>query len=226
MVSVFSLIIFSASLFLAHGPFEAVEQLPFQQAQIVETGEVRYPANSVAYGIVVLEVTIETQGQVEAVMVDRGIVSLTSEAIRAVKGWKFLPAHIGGKPTRSRTAIAVVFDPAVNDPPPASLAQLAEHPNEDTQDLHFTPPQIIQAAYPRYPLASVAEGTVVLQLEINVEGKAEVVKALREIVSLTPEAVRAVKRWKFEPARLDSKPLTSKMTVAFVFRRPRYRSTR
>jgi TonB family protein len=226
LVSVFSLIIFSASLSLAQKRVEAVEHLPFQQPAIVETGEVKYPANSVAYGIVALEVTIDTEGHVEAVNVDRDIVSLTPEAIRAVRGWKFKPAHVGGKPIRSKTAIAVVFDPAVNDPPPAPLGPLAEHPDEETQDLRFTLPQVIQAVYPRYPLASVAEGTVVLQLEIDAEGKAEAVKTLREIVSLTPEAVRAVKRWKFEPAKVDGKPVTSKMTVAFLFRRPRYRNTR
>lgn len=226
MVSVFSLIIFSASLFLGHGPVEAVEHQPFQQAAVVETGEVKYPANSVAYGIVALEVTIDTEGQVEAVKIDRDIVSLTLEAIRAVKSWKFEPAYVDGKPVRSKTAIAIVFDPAVNDPPPAHLGPLAEHPDEESQDMHFILPHVTQAVYPIYPLASVAEGTVVLELEINVKGKAEAVKTLRGIVSLTSEAVRAVKRWKFDPAKLDGKPVTSKMTVAFLVRRPLYPNSR
>jgi outer membrane biosynthesis protein TonB len=198
----------------------------FQEPEVVKASELRYPPNSIAYGVVVLEVTIGTEGNVEAMKARRDIVSLTPEAIRAVKVWKFKPAKLDGKPIRSKTMVAVVFNPALNNPPESVLPPLANHTADEQQAPCFSPPQVIQAVYPKYPIRSVAWGTVVLQLKIDAEGRAQAVKTLRDIVSLTPEAAQTVRAWKFVPGTLDGKRVPSTTTVAFLFRRPFYPKSR
>jgi len=87
----------------------------------------------------------------------------------------------------------------------------------------FAPAEIVSAADAYYPVNSVAFGTVVLQVTIGPSGKPEQVRVARDIPSLTPEALRAVKKWKFRPATLDGKPVRSVIAVAFTFVSP-YRS--
>ena len=174
--------------------------------------------------IVVLEVTIDAEGKIEAVKVARDIVSLTPEAIGAVKGWKFSPAKLDGKPIRSKTTVAVVFNPALDNPPNATLPPLAN--NEQKLALRFSPPQVIEAVYPKYPIRSVAWGTVVLKIELDAEGRAKTIEILCDIASLTPGAVQAVKGWKFEPATLNGRQVPSKTTVAFLFRQPVHPNSR
>lgn len=198
----------------------------FRGPKVAEAGEVTYPASSVAYGFVALEVTVDTTGAVEAVKAVRGVVSLTSEAIRAVKEWRFEPAAMNGSPVRSKTTVVVVFCPPVDNPPAAHLTLVTGQAGEEKQDVQFSPPGLVEATYPKYPVASVAAGTVVLELEIDADGKATTAKVVRDVVSLTPQAMQAVKGWKFESATLDGRPLPSKVTAAFLFQRPPYPDTR
>ena len=223
-LAAFGMIILSTTLSFVRKPVGESEAPEFQGPEVVKAGELNYPVRSVAYGIVVLEVTVDASGEVEAANVVRDIVSLTPEAIRAVKGWQFRPAKLEGKPIESRTTVVVVFNPALNNPPDATLPPLANH--EQKQSQPFSPPRVIEAVYPKYPIWSAAWGTVVLKLEIDAEGRAQGMEILRDIASLTPEAVQAVKGWKFEPATLDGRQVSSKMAVAFVFRQPVHTNSR
>jgi TonB family protein len=198
----------------------------FREPRVAEAGEITYPATSVAYGFVTLDVTVDATGAVEEVRVVRDVTSLTAEAVRAVKNWRFEPAKNDGRSVRARTAVIVVFCPAVDNPPKARLSPALSETDEQKQDVPFSPPELREAAYPRYPVASVAAGTVVLELRVDADGKAAPGKVLRDIVSLTPEAVEAVKAWRFEPAILNGKTVPSNATAAFLFQRPPYPDTR
>ncbi|MFZ0211368.1 MAG: energy transducer TonB [Candidatus Acidiferrales bacterium] len=81
----------------------------------------------------------------------------------------------------------------------------------------FEPPQIISAADVVYPITSVSWGTVVLEVSLDANGNVESVKVIRGIPSLTETALTAVKKWKFRPAKLDGRPIPSKLPVAFAF---------
>lgn len=96
-----------------------------------------------------------------------------------------------------------------------SLAQLQE-----AREPRFEPVEIVSAADFLYPVRSVAFGTVVLQVTVEPDGVVGDVKVVKDIKSLTPEALRCVKKWKFKPARLDGKPIRSTMAVAFTFNVP------
>lgn len=84
---------------------------------------------------------------------------------------------------------------------------------------HFAPAQVVEVTDTYYPPLSVAFGTVVLQVTIAESGEIQDIKVIRDIPSLTREAVRSVRKWKFKPAALEGKPVASSIPVAFTFTR-------
>jgi protein TonB len=84
----------------------------------------------------------------------------------------------------------------------------------------FQPPVILQTADAAYPIKSVAFGTVVLEVHLDAAGEIEDVRVARDIPTLTEQALQAIKRWRFQPATLDGKPVASIVPVAFTFVRP------
>ena len=67
----------------------------FEPATVVSTAELYYPPNSVGFGTVVLEVTLDDTGAIENVKVIKDIKSLTPEAEKCVRKWSFRPARLG-----------------------------------------------------------------------------------------------------------------------------------
>jgi protein TonB len=84
----------------------------------------------------------------------------------------------------------------------------------------FQPPQVISTVEPFYPANTVAGGTVVLKVTVSFSGEIEDVLVLREAKGFTQQAVEAVRKWKFAPAKLDGKPVTASIPVAFSFSQP------
>ncbi len=83
--------------------------LNFQPPQVVSTVEPSYPANTVAGGTVVLEVTVSASGEVKDVRVLQKAGGFTQEAIAAVRKWKFKPASLDGKPVTASIPAAFSF---------------------------------------------------------------------------------------------------------------------
>ena len=81
----------------------------------------------------------------------------------------------------------------------------------------FDPPTVTTVTEAVYPLQSVASGTVVLEVTLNNGGKIAGVRVVRGLPSLTELAEQAVQGWRFQPARLNGKPVPSKVPVAFSF---------
>jgi TonB family protein len=95
---------------------------------------------------------------------------------------------------------------------------LAQRPQEAAPRLE--PAEILTTAELFYPPQSIGFGTVVLQVTLGDSGAIEDVKVVKDIKSLTPEAVKCVKKWSFKPARLNGKPVRSMIAVAFTFNNP------
>jgi len=89
------------------------EQLRFTPAEVVSTAEANYPANTVIGGTVVLQVTVDETGAIEAVRALRSLSPFTAEAERSVRLWKFRPARLEGEPVRSSVTVAFTFVPPV-----------------------------------------------------------------------------------------------------------------
>jgi len=82
----------------------------------------------------------------------------------------------------------------------------------------FKPAEVVSANDVQYPIRSVADGIVVLDLSLDANGAVSGSDILRDIVSLTPTAASSVQSWKFNPASENDTPQPSEMTVAFAFR--------
>lgn len=95
----------------------------------------------------------------------------------------------------------------------ALMAQ-TETPKEQSP---FQPAETLSVTDITYPIASVAYGTVVLDVLITESGKIQRVEVRRDIPSLTEPAVSAVKEWEFSPATFEDKALTARMPVAVTF---------
>lgn len=93
---------------------------------------------------------------------------------------------------------------------------LATQPEEQSR-LSFEPVRVRHAVGPTYPLSSSAEGTVILRVTVNRSGDVARIDRIHDIPPLTEEAERAVRRWEFQPAKLDGTPLQSSFTASFTF---------
>jgi TonB family protein len=95
---------------------------------------------------------------------------------------------------------------------------LVQSQRPEAETPRYVPAQVVSVVEAAYPPTSIAWGTVVLQVTVERDGSVAEVRVLRDIKSLTPEAEKAVRRWKFRPATLDGQPVRSAVPVAFVFR--------
>ena len=62
-------------------------------------------------GVVILEVTIGTDGKVRDVKVARSVNLLDSAAVQAVRGWEYKPTIVNGQPVQVIMTVPIVFMP-------------------------------------------------------------------------------------------------------------------
>jgi feruloyl esterase len=89
-------------------------------------------------------------------------------------------------------------------------------------DPGVTPPRALHAPEPdfsEYARKNNIQGVVVLSALIDSDGSVKAVKVLRPLEpSLDAEAVNAVKKWKFAPAKKDGQPVACMLNVEVEFR--------
>jgi protein TonB len=106
-------------------------------------------------------------------------------------------------------------------PPPPPPPQRPIHLHSGMQ----APLKIVDVA-PQYPpLAQAAhvEGVVILEAVIDADGSVTSVKVLRSIPMLDEAAMKAVRGWRFTPARLNGQAVPVVMTVTVHFTLQPYR---
>ncbi len=83
-------------------------------------------------------------------------------------------------------------------------------------------PKIISRIQPEYPeIARRAriEGIVILEAIIEKDGSVSDIKIIRKVSPLLDQAaVRAVKQWKFEPAKINGKPVRAYFILTVIFK--------
>jgi TonB family protein len=70
-----------------------------------------YPVNSVAWGSVVVQVTVDNSGEVKGVDFLHGTDVFNNFVSDALKKWRFQAATLDGKSITSKTVIAFAFQP-------------------------------------------------------------------------------------------------------------------
>jgi hypothetical protein len=193
----------------------AASLLTLRPMTLVSAGDIPYPAASVADGVVLLRVATDRTGKINGTSALRDIPSLTDAATTSVQRWKFGAASRENGPVESAMTVAVIFRPAVVQAAPPVFQ--AVHP---TMESGYTPAGILAVSYPEYPVNGVAFGTVVLQVAVDESGRAIAIETMRGITGLTMYATRAARTWRFEAAKLNGKPVASRVAIAFVFRLP------
>jgi protein TonB len=142
-----------------------------------------------------------------------------------------VPETATATPTEQATAAAESQTPAQKAPPPAPDAvKITLQGTDSPSDAKAWGERVIPAAPdavfhnkpPQYPEASVINGehgTVVLLIHVSPSGKAAGVDVMQSsgYVLLDSAARDAVLRWRFLPGFKDGHPVTSNMTMGFVF---------
>jgi len=82
-------------------------------------------------------------------------------------------------------------------------------------------PKLIASVAPAYPLtarSSGVQGDVVIETTIDMTGNVVRTHVLSGPAMLRPSALEALKRWKYEPSRLNGEPVEVQMQVTIRFR--------
>jgi len=200
----------TASLPLALWLFQAAYTPP----QIQTAQPPAHPVQTVEGGEVAFEAHVNRQGNIERLRLLSGRPPFAQSAIQTVSQWRFIPASREA-PTDAKVGIFVLF---------RRRAMFTAGPTKHHYDWPL--PEGARAAlptdisYPRYPVNTVAEGVVILQLRIAPSGAIENIKVIRDVPPLTNAAQEAVREWKFSPARSEGQPIPGTAVVAISFQRP------
>jgi TonB family protein len=97
-------------------PHPHTEGIDFVPAGIVSFAYPDYPANSVAWGSVIVQVTVNSEGRMENTEVLRGMAPFTDFAVDALRNWHFQAATLNSKPVSSQLPIAFIFQTPVSSP--------------------------------------------------------------------------------------------------------------
>jgi TonB family protein len=167
-----------------------------------------YPPDAIEGGTVVALLQV-SNGEVRGIQITQADPPFADAVQSALSRWRFRDSETG--------SILVV----VNFRSPRLYAT-ATH----TRALQITEappgsPYPLRLMEPPYPANSVAEGSVILRLELNEAGEITRTKTLQGLGGLTSAAVATVRKWRFEPAR-DAKgtPRRGEAYAVCVFRRP------
>lgn len=190
----------------------------FEPAHVVHVVDPEHSAASIAYGVVILKVAVSPSGTVDGIDVANAAPSLTEEAERTVKAWKFEPARFHGEPIKSWITVSFAYSISFSLRPPWVAEPQPEKP------LGFQPIQILSAIEAPFPITSVANPlvpvSVILQVTVGESGSVDHIEVIHAMPTLTESAEQTIKMWKFQPATIDNKPVSSVMIASFTFRHP------
>jgi TonB family protein len=187
---------------------------------VLSASNIPYPVNTQATGAVSLLLILDANAQIQNTQVLRDVPLLTNAVQNAVQVWTFKPAVSKGNPVPSEIPLTVIFN--VFNPAGGAAFQslvLAPPQTADADASQFTPPQIALASFAKYPAASTAQGTVVLDVAIGRAGQPKQIRVINDVPTLTQSAISAIKTWKFNAATIKGQPIASQIVIAFVFQR-------
>ena len=186
----------------------AVSVLILVFAEAVTVVGPAYPPNAVAGGSVVAALHVAA-GSVKSIDILQADRPFEQPVRSAVAGWRFRDSDNGD--------ILVVVDFRTPNLYSTGSAEKNLASAGATPGLAY-PKKIVE---PPYPPNSLAEGSVVLHLDLAGNGSVLRVKILQGLGTLTGACVAAVRSWQFVPARTKKGMTASSEAYAvFVIRRP------
>lgn len=167
-------------------------------------------------GNVLVQILVSETGNVEATQVVKGDSALKDAAENAAKGWKFKPFLKGGIAVPAIAILNFGFgnDPHNNSQSSAKVGVTIENPRPMTSKVRVAQGVMqrlqIRKVNPVYPEAARSErvqGSVVMQVIIDREGKIRDVNVISGPHELTEAAVAAVRQWQYKPFFLMGRPV-------------------
>jgi hypothetical protein len=171
-----------------------------------------HPLGTQATGISVFEVEIDGRTGTVQTRQLYGRTPFIAPGANALMSWAFA---IPPGTSTARTTVTFLFrSPAIYSVP---ISAPSVRPWAISQDMPALPQEVVD---PGYPHTSVAQGVVVFVLRINANGAVIGVEKFSGDDGLFNQAVAAMKKWKFSPARIDNKPVDSTAYAVISFVRP------
>jgi TonB family protein len=122
----------------------------------------------------------------------------------SLQKWRFAPARRGGQPVATELVVPVLCQP----------------PQVDTAGKQI-PPKVISMEKPVYPLALRfygVRGSVTIDFVVDVHGQVRNAVIIESDNPAFDElALKALRRWKFQPGTRDGQPVNMRSRVPMVF---------
>ena len=181
-----------------------------QPAKLLSQVKPEYPADLKQQGltaVVSIRAIISKQGDLLSPQVVNTVLpEFAQAALDAVKQWRYQPTLLNGQPVEIITNIDVTFE---LEPGPIGAVKQ-------------TPPVLLAKVEPEYTdtaRKARTEGTVVLRIEVNEQGRVQNIRVEHSLgLDLDERAIEAVKKWRYKPSMLEGKPLLATTTAEVTFR--------
>jgi TonB family protein len=200
-------------------------QQTYKPPEVASAGDVYVPYQVVLDGLFVLDVSLDDDGKIQEIDGLRDPGSMLGAAKRSVRQWKFQPASKESKSAPSRMTVSFVYCPSnygIGGPVPPKHFSPVLPPNQSEPSDHgnYVPVGVLSFAYPQYPVNSVTWGSVVVQLTVDSSGEVKGVDFLHGIEIFNNFVSDALKKWRFQAATFNGKPIKSKTVIGFAFQPP------
>ncbi len=155
---------------------------------LLYAAEPAYPPNALTGGTAILAVSY-ADGAVKAVSLLSGEEPFSKLASKAVSQWRFDPNASG------RTLVVVCF----RRPELLTAASAVQEPGPQETVPGLPSAKVI--VEPDYPPNGIAQGSVVLHLEVSRNGSLGRCEVIKDLGALTETSIAAVQKWRFGAAR-------------------------
>ena len=188
-------------------------------AGVMHRTGVIYPAEALKQGVqgtVVVEVKLDSNGNVSDAHVVSGPDELRKAALQSVLQWHLMKNLAGS--TRQVTISFSLPDSAPTQPPAAAAAPGAPAYHVGAG---VTAPVLLYKREPEYTeeaRQAKYSGTVLLYIEVDPSGKATNIRVQHSLgLGLDERAIEAVRQWKFKPGYKDGNPVTVGANISVSF---------
>ena len=182
------------------------------------------PALAVGGGQVLLEVSIDSSGEVTGVTPLRVTPPFTELVSNAVRNWRFKPATAtvvrddglaeAPKSVSARALIAAHFRP-----PTLITPTLGERP-ADAESPSSGVPFPVATVEPPYPPKAISSGVVMIEALVDERGNVTEATVIRSAPPFDGPALEAARRWRFRPATLAGRAAAGYVYLIFGFPQP------
>jgi hypothetical protein len=177
------------------------------------------PIPTTVQGAVVLaDLEVGREGKVLGAVLIHGSNPFSDEMLRVVRSWRFRPAISSDRPVDSQVGVLTIFRPASFGNYGVGGPTLGYSGVAPSRADHGPLPWFISD--PGYPVNSIAQGTVVLEINVDRSGGSAGIRVIRDVPGLTEHSQNAVGNWRFYPAVQSGERVVGKLVVAIVYPRP------